>query len=1106
MKKIHLLCGLLLLLPPLYRINAQSLEQDFKTPPADTRPGCYWYWINDNISKEGITKDLEAMARVGIGRAYLGHIYIFNNNTSDTPVGSVKFMSDAWWDALQWAVREADRCGVEIGFFNSPGWSQSGGPWIKPSQSMRYLAASQTRITGGGRISIPLPAPDIHTAPVAGGAQPITYAPKFTAKDFQDVSVIAVPALTQPAPIISSLRINGKVEKADSPFDLSGIPVAIDIALQNPAIVQFVSLTPDAPRSDIQASVQVSTDGITYRDLTKYNERRGHQGARNEDPILIPLPPTESGRIGYIRLTISSTPNAPRNTNLGKTRITKLSLGAEPRIGHYVRKQLGETDPARLPAWDSYRWITQPAVLAGTAIASKQVINLSQYVDRNGVLNWDAPPGDWTVMRIGMVPLGTSCAPASPEARGLEVDKMSKAHIRAHFDAMMGEFLKRTPAAERRALKYVIADSYETGPQNWTDGFAAKFERRFGYSPIPWLPCIEGLVVDSPEASDRFLWDWRRLIAESIAEDYVGGLREVSREHGLTLWLENYGHWGFPSEFLLYGSKSNQVGGEFWENEDPTFSTQCRSAASSAHTYGRRDVYAEAFTSRRNFKQSPGEMKPLLDWAYSSGVNHIILHVNIHQPDERKPGIMQWFGTAFDRHDTLFEQSRAFIDYIRRSAVMLKAGRPVVDVAYYIGESSPVMTGPLDPALPDGYDYDHINADVLINRAKVVDGRIAIENGPQYELLVLPPERTMTPEVLGAIKRLVEAGATILGNAPETSPSLAGYPEADRNVRMLAVTLWGESSAPIEADRKVGKGRVLSGMTLEQAFAKIGVEADLQIIGADNLLCAAAGNGKIGLGEKGGIVFKHRHTGAQEIYFLANTSNKTATFTASFRSGGQRPSLWNAVTGELIPAQAFAQRKGRTQLPIQLVASESIYVVFDQSIDPDVVGSAQSNSPMTTPLATLKGPWAVSFDGVGAPQPITMESLVDLSRHENPGIRAFSGTTIYQTTVQFDQIPQGRAVKIDLGLVCSIASVSVNGIELGTAWCAPWQVDIRKALKAGPNSISIRVANTWNNRLISDAELTEDKRVSYVSQPYAKGQLMPAGLLGPVRIMTNQTP
>jgi hypothetical protein len=724
-------------------------------------------------------------------------------------------------------------------------------------------------------------------------------------------------------------------------------------------------------------------------------------------------------------------------------------------------------------------------------------------MDANGRLEWDAPPGRWVVMRSGMVPIGTQCAPASPQSRGLEVDKMNRDHIRSLFDGMVGEFLRRTPASGRKALKYVIADSYETGPQNWTDGLLEKFEKTCGYSAVPFLPCLDGRVVDSPEVSARFLWDWRRLVAESIARDYVGGLREVSNENGLTLWLENYGHWGFPSEFLLYGSMTDQVGGEFWESGDPLGNIECRAASSSAHIYGRSDVYAEAFTSGRNFQQSPGSFKSWCDWVYGTGINHLILHVYIHQPDERKPGIIAWFGTAFNRHNTWFDQSKAFIDYTRRSSVLLKAGRPVIDVAYYIGENAPSMQGPRDPELPDGYDFDFINSDVLIHRARVIEGRITVPGGPSYAVLVLPKQKVMRPDVAGAIRRLIQDGATVVGPKPDASPSLAGYPHCDAAVAAIAAEVWGDVDGGKVRQRQFGKGTICDGIPLEQVFAGIGLPPDVQVASERPLLCAAAGNGRIGVAKNGGIIFKHRSTPEREIYLLANTSGQAADFTASLRVGGRKPWLWNADSGSITEAAAFTQRDGRTQIPLHLDSSESIFVVFGESIGADVNGSPASNTPGLELLASLDGPWTVRFDGQGAPQETIFATLTDWAKHPDESIRHYSGTAVYQTGFTLESPAHNQRTILELGKAAVMATVVVNGREAGILWTTPWKIDISNHVKAGDNRLEIHVSNTWNNRLVADASKPPNERLSYISQPYQfnrQAPLAPGGLLGPVRV------
>lgn len=1080
------------------------LEQAFRQPSPETRPGCYWYWINDNVSKEGITRDLEAMARVGIGRAYIGHIFN-QRGPQSTPVGDVKFMSDTWWEAVQWAVKEAGRCGVEIGFFNSPGWSQSGGPWIAPDQSMRYLAASETVIEGGRRIEQVIPVPEINTFPNSGGSRPQRTGDPFTAKDFQDVSLIA---FRQPAPETDDIDMTALDIRSPAIANLGNLldaspatHVAIDaeakviaITFNDPVPVQSLRLDPANDRYTLTCVVEASDDGAAFREIANHTEQRGHQGPRNKDPILVPIPETTAK---HLRVTLRSE---------GRAEISRLALSRRAVLGHYIRKQLGEVCPSTLPAWHAYLWDAQPGIDGGGKIASREVIDLSSKMDADGKLVWDAPEGRWIVMRAGMVPIGTQSAPTSPESRGLEVDKMSRSHVRSLFDGMMGEFLRRTPAAHREALKYVIADSYETGPQNWTDGLTAKFEQRFGYSPLRFLPAMNGRIVDSPEISSRFLWDWRRLIAESIACDYVGGLREVSNEHGLKLWLENYGHWGFPSEFLLYGSQSDQVGGEFWESSGLRDNTECRAASSAVHIYGGNDVYVEAFTSGRNFQQNPGQLKDWANWVHGAGINHFILHVNIHQPDERKPGVVQWFGTGFNRHNTWFAQSKAFIDYLRRSSVLLKTGRPVIDVAYHIGETVPVMTGVMDPPLPDGYDFNFINSDVLVNRARVEDGFITLENGPSYAVLVLPPQDVMRPEVAAAIQRLVRDGATIVGPRPSASPSLQGYPDCDRKVAAIAGELWQDIDGNAIVMRPYGKGRVYQDVPLERVLSDIGHPPAVSVSGADGLLCAAAGGGKLGIGKNGGIAFHQRRFGDGRIFFLGNTSGHTVEFTASLRGGGLMPELWDAVTGRIRHATAFIQHDGRTEIPLILEPAQCVFIVLRDPIAADVAGTATSNRIDFSSVTTLDGPWSVRFDGLGAPEPRVLDTLVDWARHPGESLRAFSGTGIYQTRFTLDEAAAKQPLTLDLGEAAVIATVWLNDREIGTVWTHPWRIDLGDAAVTGENTLEIRVANTWHNRLVTDRSLPADQRVAHTSEPVRipkNAPLQKSGLLGPVRVLAR---
>lgn len=1090
--------------------STNTLRQHFQEPPPDTRPGCYWYWMNDNVSTTGITRDLEAMARVGIGRAYIGHIFD-RQGKDDTPVGDVPFMSDAWWEAVQWAVKEAGRCGVEIGFFNAPGWSQSGGPWIKPSESMRYLGHSETVVEGGRAIDTVLPVPPIDTYPNTGGHLVTRTGPNFTEANFQNVRVVAFKQSegTVGRVAASVSAFSGNAADAQDLFDSDpGTSVALSINRQTSITfrlsddastsppVQSAVIKPLDHSYTVVVTAEESDDGKNFRALTTYEEQRGHQGAKKMDGIVVPLGEV---RGQYVRLGMTFKGGGVG----GKVRVAEIALSREALVAGYVRKQLGETSPDTLIPSAAYTWKTQPPPAPGTAIASNDVIDLTDRMTSGGKLRWDAPPGKWTVLRMGMIPIGTQCGPCGPESLGLEIDKMSRDHAARIFEGMVGEFLKRTPEADRRALKYVIADSYETGPQNWTDGMIEKFTKRFGYSPVRFLPVITGRIVDSPDVSDRFLWDLRRLIVESVANDYVGGLRDISNKNGLTLWLENYGHWGFISEFLLYGSQTDQVGGEFWESSDPIGNVECRAAVSAAHIYGKNDVYAEAFTSGRTFKQSPATLKRWCDWAFGTGINHMILHVYIHQPEEKKPGIIAWFGTAFNRHNTWFDQGKALIDYMRRAAVLLKAGRPVADVAYYIGENAPSMQGPMDPELPDGYDFDSINSDVLINAAKVQNGRITLPHGVSYAVLVLPKQTQMRPEVAQAIQKLVHDGAIVVGPRPDSSPSLQGYPECDSRVKSIADEVWGSDAA---ATRKYGKGWIYSATSLPDIFAKHGIARDVDVVSSPTLRCTVAGTGKLGVNQSGGVLFKHRADDARDIYFLSNTSDIAVDLTASFRQSGRTPSLWNAVIGEVREAAAYAQKNGRTELPLRLEPSESIYVVFTESTSAAPRESASSNTPQYEMLTALDRPWTVSFDGPGAPKDVAFPQLTDWSTHPNKHIQFYSGTATYQQNFTLAKLPEKRVV-LQLGGVGVIATILVNDKPAGTLWTNPWSIDVTDFLREGENNLKIQVTNTWNNRLVGDAEGKLEQAPAYVSKKYSYDKanpLLPSGLLGPVTLQTER--
>ncbi len=1117
----------------------------FAEPPADTRPWCYWYWISDNLSKGGITRDLEAMARVGIGEALIGNVV-----DPDTPMGNVPLLSEEWFDCMAHAVAEARRVGVKIGVFNGPGWSQSGGPWVAPAQSMRYVVSSETRLRGPMQFEGKLAAPK---------------------EPFQDIAVLAFPAPQADADAARPARVRSLPEMAEAgrmadgdlatacPFpegaNTAGKGVVIDMEFDGPFTARSLSLHPGGGSFSAKCELLAADEKGEFRKVREFVlDRRGlsrpkyavNVGPMLRGPAVVSFPAT-AARAYRLKVTLQAVEGAMAGSAASSPEapgIAEIALSGAVRLDHAIEKQLGKMHPTPLPDFGSYLWpVPAEPDSPGLAVDVGRIVNLDGKMGPGGALRWDVPAGEWVVLRVGMTPTGAENHPTTDQGRGPECDKMSRAAIAAHFDGFMARVIGRIPEDAREALRHVIIDSYEVGSQNWTDGFHETFQRAFGYDPRPWLPVLTGRILGGADRSERFLWDLRRHVADRIATEYVGGLREIAGRHGLRLWLENYGHWGFPGEFLQYGGQSDDLGGEFWIREGSPLAQagiELRAASSAAHTYGKREVYAEAFTSARSFLEAPGNIKALGDWAFCHGINHFVFHVYIHQPwDDRRPGVNAWFGTEFNRHNTWFYPSKAFVDYLRRCHFLLKRGTSRADVAYFIGEDAPKMTGARRPELPAGYDFDYINAEVLMDRAVARDGRIALPDGPSYSLLVLPPLDTMRPEILRRIRDLVSGGARVLGPPPRRSPSLRGYPDCDREVAALAAELWGELAqheGPGLASRAFGKGRVFRGEDLAGALRESGVVPAV----------VAPGH----------ILWAHRKDGEAEIFFLSNQKHEPVLEEVVFRASGRAPEFWDPNSGEREATAWFEASDGRTRVPVALDAGGSVFVVFREAAKgPSVARVLKDGAPVaagagkpcpvrvrcdadggTALLAAEPGrytlvqtdgnestidvalpapipvaaPWAVTFPAVrGAPpKPIAMPALISWSEHPDDAVKHFSGTATYRGKVDLprDALGPNRRLTLDLGAVEVIAEVRVNGKDLGVLWKKPFAVDITDAARTGANQIEVRVTNLWWNRLVGDDKLPPAERATFTTAKsrLPRNRLLPSGLLGPVTVRVSE--
>lgn len=1116
---------------------ATDLADDFRRPPPAAKPWVYWFFMDGNLSRAGITADLEAMQKAGIGGLILMEVDV------GVPKGPVKFMGPEWRALFKHAVQEAERLGLEMTLNAGPGWTGSGGPWVKPEQSMQHLVASETNIVGGQRFEGLLPVPPPRRP--FFGAVPAEMEPARQAF-YRDVAVLAVPAAA--------------------------------------AAGQIADL-------DEQAL--------------------------------------------YVRAPYSSQP------------------GVKP----YLWPASAAGSPAGLPA--------------------KQVVDLTSRLAADGRLVWEAPEGNWTILRFGRRTTGANTRPAPQPGLGFESDKFDRAALDAHFDAFVGALLREIgprPANRTAGWTALHIDSWEMGAQNWTENFRAEFRRRRGYDPLPYLPVMTGRLVDDRSKSERFLWDLRQTSQELVIENHAQHLKELGRRHGFKLSIEPYDM--NPCSDLSLGGVADIPMCEFWSQGhgfDSSFS--CLESVSIAHTLGRPLVAAEAFTaaSSEAWRLHPGAMKPQADWALCMGINRLVFHRYAHQPWlDRAPGMtMGPYGVHYERTQTWWGMIGGWHDYLARCQAMLRRGQPVADICYLAPEGAPMVWRPPASALrgqrpvPDrpGYNFDGCAPETL-QGATVKNGQVVLPGGASYRVLVLPGTGAMTPALLRKVRDLAKAGATVIGNPPNRSPSLTDYPQCDVEIQRLAAELWGGKTT----ENKLGKGRVVwsastiiapgktdpalsefpastrwiwhaegrpaasapvSKRRFQRTFeipAGAAVKSAHLLMTADNTFAAQLNGKAVGEGDSfhfiysfevksllkpgsnqlsvlaenggdapnpagliGALVIKfndgrelcvatdrqwqsaelekenwqaalelgssgmapwgkpstsggsksfpdyygdyrevatllnqmgvppdfeadaylrytHRTEGNTDIYFVANPSAQPVTARCEFRVTGKKPELWDPLTGALRRAEKFSEQNGRTVVTLELEQAGSVFVVFNRNWGAGTPASPAARTS-SNPATEVRGPWEVSFPpGRGAPEKITLAELVDLAKHPEPGVKYFSGEATYRTSVAINPQTAIRNPQcfLDLGNVAVMARVKVNGQDLGVLWKAPYRVDISAAVKPGNNTLEITVANLWPNRLIGDQSLAPEQRITKTTwNPYKKDSQLPAsGLLGPVRVET----
>jgi hypothetical protein len=1066
-----------------------TLDRGFQDPPAGARPRVWWHWMSGNITKEGIKADLEWMKRAGVAG--------FQNFDAglDTPQIVEKrlvYMTPAWKDTFKFTAALADELGLEMAIAGSPGWSESGGPWVTPAQAMKKYVWSEARLEGGKPFSGVLPRPPATTGPFqniprgGGLAGRDAVEPRFYADS-------AVVAFRVPENDRTPAELGAKVTSSGGAFDLAALTDG-DWAK--------TSLLPAAP-IDGTAWIQVEfPQPQTVRGLTLFaqqSDRRGRYGdaeleagGDGRDFRSVVKLPAEARTVAfapvrarYFRVAIKTLApqpgpaRGPQDQPAG-TQVAELVLHTALPVHMFQQKAAFDT------ATGLYDKAT-PAAAAGDAVGKADVVDLTSKMRPNGRLDWAPPAGRWIVLRFGYSLTGARNSPASPEATGLEVDKLDRAHVKAYFDNYLDQYKSATGGLMgRRGLQYVITDSWEAGVANWTDKMMAEFGRRRGYDIRPWLPVLAGRIVESAEASDRFLWDFRKTLGDLTAENHYDQLTDILHARGMGRYTESHeGGRAFIGDGMDVKRLADIPMSATWLERPGRASRQydadVHESASVAHIYGQNIVAAESLTVYRNaWAYSPETLKSTADRMMVNGLNRFIIHTSVHQPvDDKIPGLgLGPFGQWFTRHETWAEMARPWTTYLARSSFMLQQGRFVADVAYFYGEDSNVtaLFGSKMPDIPAGYRLDFVSPDALIDRLSVKDGRIVTATGMSYRLLALDPNsRHMSLPVLRKVRDLVEAGAVVVGPKPVESPSLA---DDQAEFRAIADELWGQGS---------GKGRVFGALTIAQALATIGATPDVSYTRPQ---------------DDTSLMFVHRALPDGDIYWVVNGNTRYEALEASFRVAGKAPELWHAQTGLKEPA-SYLIANGRTVVPLNLEPDEAVFVVFRE---PAAAPARALPEPRETDALAVGGAWNVAFQaGRGAPAAAKFDALSSWSENADPGIKYFSGTATYAATVDVpaDWLKAGAKFWLDLGEVKNLAAVTVNGKDLGIVWKTPFRVDATAALEHGANTLEIKVANLWVNRLIGDKQPGVTKPYTYTAVEFyrADSPLLPSGLIGPVRIV-----
>lgn len=1040
--------------------SAEDID-NFMQPPKINYPQTWFHVIGGNISKEGLTADLEAIAASGISGVQFFHGQAGGPWPGVEP--QITALSKDWDTVVKHAAVEAKRLGLRFTMLLCSGWATAGGPWIEPSNAMRHLVYSREDIRRSDSLTV-LPVPQPSGEPW---------------RDYQDIAVLAFPT-----PLDDSLSFLKPVSvESNVDFDWTSLVAGTN---RSP-----VSLPPCRPSENTVLEItfpeKVSVRTIELPSMNSINHPFCY-----EPGITVTVEAYDGNTPVVMMHGKVPSSNFQDNTPISfacsdgiKTDRYRVTIHNEH---HMTLWSLKLYTAARKNCWQSEAGWTlrnlerdnaSPDQDARAYIAIGNILDISERMGADGTLDWTPPDGrSWSVMRIGHVNTGRQNYPAPPEGTGWECNKLDSTGAQVQFDSYLGRLLNG--ALSGGLLDGMLMDSWEAETQTWTGNMEKEFSDRNDYALRKWIPAVFGYVIEDQETTARFLRDWRRTVSDMMVEHFYGTLSENARNNGLTFTYETSQGDCVPGDILEYFKYADVPMCEFWHPFSDGYVGSInfkpiRPAASAAHLYGKPRLAAESFTSFSHTWDEHWDMlKEIADYHFAEGVTHIVYHTYTHNPEQPflPPGTSfggAGIGTPFLRGQTWWKYMPEINTYFARCSYMQERGRPVADILWFIGDE---LEGKPDqyPDFLRGYKSDYCNPDILMNRISVKNGKLVTPEGLEYSVLWLPGNCRMVPETLSRIYRLIQDGATVVGAAPETIASLNGGERARKEFDRLVGKIWGKKDAGI---RKIGKGRLIQTENIEAALGILGIEPDLS----------------------GKVMWNHRRTDGADWYFVCPDREEAFAGELDFRCSGE-VEIWDPATGKRRRVHA-SYADGRTSVPIELPESGSCYVVFRNSSDLSFPELTRAES-----VTQLDG-WRLSFpSGWGIEGDVMTDTLKpwkDMELSEEG--KAFSGTVTYETTFDIDTLADSDRFMLDLGKVDMIAAVSVNGSREDVIWAPPYSLDITENVRQGANTVRVDVTGTWFNRLVYDAAQAPETRKTWVIRWPSKDEpLRDSGLLGPVKV------